>query len=238
MADKNFEYQGSELELFSLAVNWRSYWQSKVAPFLGKRVLEVGAGIGSISLSLFNKDVENWTALEPDPELFKILSKSLHSKIEAGLFHACCGTLKSLNASAKFSSVIYIDVLEHIEDDGSELKQAINHLEKNGNLIILVPAHQFLYSNFDRAIGHYRRYNSDTLKACIPSGLTLKKIVYLDSAGFFASFANRFLLRSSIPTAGQIKFWDQCIVPISQRLDALFGFRYGKSLLAIYSLED
>ena len=59
---------------------------------------------------------------------------------------------------------MYMNVLEHIEKDKEEINNSLKILNKNGMLIILVPAHQKLFSKFDKEIGHFRRYDLDFLK--------------------------------------------------------------------------
>ena len=71
------EYLGSELALFAEATNWRAYWQRQVSGFLGRQVLEVGAGIGSVTRSLCGPDIGRWVALEPDREMAAQLSKEV-----------------------------------------------------------------------------------------------------------------------------------------------------------------
>ena len=103
-----------------------------------------------------------------------------------------------------------------------------------GRLIVVAPAHQWLFSAFDTAIGHYRRYNKETIQAITPPGLRLVRTEYLDSIGLFASLANRLLLRRSTPTARQIAFWDRVMVRLSVTIDPIWAYRVGKSLLAVW----
>jgi hypothetical protein len=106
-------------------------------------------------------------------------------------------------------------------------------LNPNGRLIVLGPAHSWLYSEFDAAIGHFRRYTRRTISALQPSGLTIEKLIYLDVVGLFASLGNRLILRSSLPTEQQVLFWDRWLVTSSRVLDPLVGHRLGKSVLAV-----
>jgi hypothetical protein len=133
----------------------------------------------------------------------------------------------------QFDSVLYIDVIEHIENDAAELQLAANLLRAGGYLFVIVPAHQTLYSPFDKLIGHYRRYSRKSLKNVIPPDLTIEKAYYLDSMGYFASLVNRLFLKQSLPTLKQVQFWDKFIVPFSRVTDRLLGFNFGKSVLLI-----
>ncbi|KIL98713.1 Methyltransferase type 12 [Paramagnetospirillum magnetotacticum MS-1] len=147
------------------------------------------------------------------------------------------GTTSDLIAAdqgERYDSVIYIDVLEHIEDDSGELARAFALLRPSGTLVVLSPAFQWLYTAFDHAIGHVRRYDRDRLTAIAPAGAASVRMSYLDSVGMAASMANRLLLRSGMPTLGQVLTWDRWMVPASRYFDPLIGGRFGKSILAVW----
>jgi 2-polyprenyl-3-methyl-5-hydroxy-6-metoxy-1,4-benzoquinol methylase len=226
-----FSYVGQELQLFSQAVNWKAYWRDQLAPFVHGSVLEVGAGDGNNAIWLQTLRFSRWVSLEPDPRLCTALRARVQPATRDDVVQ---GTLVDLVATERFDTILYIDVLEHIEDDRAELTRARDRLLPGGHLIVLSPAWQFLYSPFDAAIGHFRRYRRSSLAAAAPPGLTSVLIRYLDAAGMLASAGNRVLLRSSMPNARQIKIWDEGLVPISRRLDRLLGYRFGKSILGVW----
>ena len=231
---QEFKYIGSELELFAEAVNWRRYWQQQVRPFLGRRVLEVGAGIGSITRDLCSAPVERWVAIEPDPAMAARLAAEARTGRLPPMCEPRCCTAAMLRPDECFDSVLYIDVLEHIEDDRAEVERITQHLAPGGYLIVLAPAHQSLYTPFDAAIGHCRRYSMTGLLAVATEDVRLCRARYLDSVGLLASLANRILLRSAQPSRGQIQVWDRIMVRLSRRLDPLLGYRLGKSVLAVW----
>jgi SAM-dependent methyltransferase len=228
-----FKYAGSELELFAAAHNWKSYWSQQIRPFLSGDILEVGAGIGSNTLILDPGGVGRWLCLEPDPYLVARLAKTLENARGGRVYEHFCGTLRSLKGQ-QFDAIIYIDVLEHIEDDRDELNRAASHLRSGGHLIILSPAHQCLFTPFDAAIGHFRRYNRSMLLRISPNCLSLVRLRYLDSFGLIASTANLLLLRQSMPTKAQLRFWDQWIVPVSRAMDPCFRYNVGKTIVAVW----
>jgi hypothetical protein len=145
------------------------------------------------------------------------------------------GSIVNLEPQRKFDTILYIDVLEHISDDRDELARAAALLTPRGSIIVLAPAHASLYTPFDRAIGHFRRYSTGALRKIAPAGLRERKLVYMDSCGALASLGNRFLLRSSMPTERQILAWDRLLVPCSRWLDPLLLHRAGKSVLAVWA---
>lgn len=232
MNERPFQYVGSELELFAVAVDWKAYLAEQVRPFLGRDVLEVGTGIGSTMQALCSHEQTTWTGVEPDAELAAAArGVSVPSGVAVDVRH---GTIDAVGPSERFDSVIYIDVLEHIEADAAELQSSSAHLRSGGHLIVLSPAHQWLYSPFDKAIGHFRRYTAKTLNGVRPANLTQRRLRYLDSVGMCASLANRILLKQSLPTRRQIALWDRRIVPISRLVDPLFGFTLGRSILGVW----
>lgn len=230
MQDHDFIYSGSELELFSSATNWRGYWTQRITPFVSGSVLEVGSGIGSLT-RLMSPLARHWVALEPDAHLASQIDLDENSSTVSVIV----GTLRDIPKADKFDTILYADVLEHIEDDATEIRHAIQHLNSGGNLIVLAPAHQSLFSPFDEAIGHYRRYSSRQLLALAPVDGTVTRLEYLDACGLLASVSNRLLLRSDMPTRAQISFWDRYLVPISRRLDRLLRGRLGKSVLLVWT---
>lgn len=227
-----FHYVGTELDVFVHAVHWKSYVQRKVREFLIGDVLEVGAGIGAATQVFNDGTQKRWVCLEPDP--------SLAERIKPNLFRALkncevsVGTLAQLDLREQFDAILYMDVLEHIEDDEAELLRAVRHLRPNGFLTVLSPAFPWLYTPFDAAIGHYRRYTKTSLRGVAPNGLKEERFQYLDVVGMLASAGNRLFLRSASPTVKQIQFWDHMLVPISEFFDPVVGYSLGRSVLAVW----
>ena len=227
-------YPGNELDLFRSAYNWKHYFSSYIQPYLNGRILEVGAGIGGTTEILFSTKFKSWTCVEPDPELADQLKELISSDKKYEHYQIINDNISNLGPEFKFDTILYIDVLEHIDDDTLEIELASKLLNPGGQLVVLSPAHQWLYSEFDKSIGHFRRYNRQTLVAAIPDGYKLVSLRYLDSAGVFVSLINRILLHKKIPTIKQIRFWDKVIVPISRLIDPLLCYRLGKSIVGIW----
>jgi SAM-dependent methyltransferase len=229
---ENQSYIGGELELFQVAENWKQYYGSFIKPYLKGKVIEVGAGIGGTTKHLCNGTQSEWLCIEPDSRQEQHIVAMINNKELPSCCKSMCGVLSDLK-NKQADAIIYIDVIEHIEDDKAELLVASEHLKSGGILAIVVPAHQYLYSNFDKSIGHYRRYSRKQLKAVIPSTLIIEKALYLDSVGLTASLAQKLLLKQSYPKISQIKLWDNFMVPISKITDWVTGYNVGKSVLLI-----
>jgi SAM-dependent methyltransferase len=229
----DYIYVGSELDLFSHVHNWKAYWSKTIRPYIKGDVLEAGAGIGSNSSLLDVAGPGNrFVCMEPDPGLAGRLSASATSGPRPR--EVICGTLQALPATEMFDTILYIDVLEHIEDDAAELVRAAAHLRPGGRILAVGPAHQWLFAPFDAAVGHFRRYNCAMVKRVSPPGLALERCNYLDSLGMALSASNRLLLKQSMPTKEQLSIWDRFVVPVSLVLDKLLFHSLGKSFVAVW----
>jgi SAM-dependent methyltransferase len=232
------KYAGSELDLFANALNWKAYWSTLIRPFLGRKILDVGAGIGASAKVLARIECERYFALEPDELLVSRMKKDAASDLFHQNFEVGAGTSASLGPDELFDTILFIDVLEHIDNDKEELARSASHLMPGGRIVVLSPAHQWLFTAFDKAIGHFRRYDKAGLLAIKPPELALEHLFYLDSVGMLASLGNRFVLRSGKPTIGQIALWDGWMVPVSRTLDRMTGYRVGKSIVGVFRKPD
>lgn len=228
------EYLGGELELFQYASNWKKYFSKQISPHIKGDVIEVGAGIGANTEFLFNSKISSWTCLEPDSKLASEIPSKASNIISK--INIVIGTIESIE-NAKFDTIIYIDVLEHIKDSRLEIQRAKQRLKINGKLIILVPAYNFLFNEFDKQVGHYRRYNKHLLLSEVNSTLKCKRLFYLDSFGFFASVANKYFLKKTLPSSSNINFWDKILIRISKPMDFITFKSFGKSLIGIFEFD-
>ncbi|MEN8445006.1 MAG: class I SAM-dependent methyltransferase [Cyanobacteria bacterium J06555_13] len=152
---------GVELERFEKVKNWKRYVGSILCPYLKGDVLEIGAGRGNNTEFLSIAQYSSWTFLEPDSVLYQVLAHRI-TALNNPLLRTHQGTIQDLSPHQRFDSILYIDVLEHIKEHQAEIASATLRLQRNGYLIVLSPAHQFLYSPFDQAVGHYRRYTKQS----------------------------------------------------------------------------
>lgn len=224
-------YPGRELELFAGARHWKEYWSAHIRPFVRGDVLEVGAGIGGNLPFLDRGERGRWVCLEPDVRLAGEL-RGRTAAIAGRRYEIVGGTLAATGGQ-RFDTILYVDVLEHIQDDAAELVAAAAQLRAGGHLIVLSPAYQALWSPFDEAVGHFRRYDRRRLLRAAPPGLQVCAVRFLDSAGILAPAANR-VLRRRVPSRLQIALWDRGLVPLSRMLDGWLNHSAGRSIVAIW----
>ena len=230
---REFAYPGTELALFARARNWKGYVKSEVHEYLVGDVLEIGAGIGGTTVALHDGSARRWLCLELESNLVKQL-QLLVARNGGPAPVVIVGSLAALAQNPTFDCILYIDVLEHIDDDRLQIQTAAKLVRPGGHIVVLSPAHEWLFSEFDKSLGHRRRYNKRSLGKLIPSGWKEIKLKYLDSLGVLLSLGNVIALRQSLPTPSQVELWDRICVPLSRRFDRLSLGTFGKSVLAVW----
>ena len=221
-------YPSEATEKFDNAKFHRKYCMSFVKKFIQGEVLEVGAGCGSFTRDYFNSDL-NITLTETDQKNYEDLKKFFYKKNNVTISNN-----KIFDIDKKFDTILYLHVLEHIEEDRKELESAYEKLKKGGRLIIMVPKHQKLYSNFDKAIGHFRRYELDFFEKNLIN-LERKLLISLDSVGYILYFLNKiFFKNETFPSYLKIFIWDKIFTPFTILLDFLTNYRFGKCIVAVY----
>ena len=217
-----------ELEFFDAAKNWRKYQFENILKYINSSVLEVGPGTGN-NVQYYRDKASEITLLE----INKHMSNLLKSKFE-GDQKITVQNSDIYSQERKFDTILYMDVLEHIEDDKKEINRALKQLKPGGNIVFFVPAYQFLYSDFDKAIGHVKRYNKHFfLSFKKTKGISIIELKYFDSVGFFIAVLNRLFNKNKKETIGLgVKIWDKLIF-ISRIMDLFFLNKFGKSLFCI-----
>jgi glycosyltransferase involved in cell wall biosynthesis len=200
-------------------------------PFIGRRVLEVGAGTGLLTRFLSTR--ERVLATELDPEYVELLRRTFADKPNVEVRALDLARLADDGIPPRsFDTVVCSNVLEHIADDAKALAAMRDVLEPGGRVVLVVPALQSLYGTIDRAIHHYRRYSRNELRDKLEgAGLAIEHVSYFNMLGVPGWFLNaRLLKRQSVPgVQARINDW---LVPWL-RLERRFGPPVGMSLLAV-----
>lgn len=201
----------------------------RIASYLpaGARILEFGAGIGTLAMEWRAATGRSPECLEIDPSLREVLlarGLSVHPELIPGV--------------GLFDGIYSSNVIEHIEDDVAALRQMLDHLQPGAQVVIYVPAFMCLYSGLDAAVGHHRRYTRKELTTKLTlAGFAVESCRYADFLGFFASLLVRYVGfkgKAQLGSEASYRTYDRYIFPLSRCLDAL-GARYclGKNLLAV-----
>jgi SAM-dependent methyltransferase len=226
------DYRGDELVATAFARGYNRWIMKFLRAHLGRVIVEVGAGTGSYTRELLSAAPERMIAIEPSGYLFPQLERTLGSQQGVELHHA---TLPAVAGQllGQADSVVYVNVLEHIADDATEVRQAARVLKPGGALCIFVPALPWLSSRFDREVGHHRRYSREQLVRLVETaGLRVVDARYFDMLGIAIWFVAMRLLGMRMG-AGRVRTYDMLIVPAARILDKLFGPPIGKSLIVV-----
>lgn len=218
------------LERIGSATAFNRWMFQRLAPWVGPTVLEVGAGVGNISQFLVDR--QRVVLSDIDPEYLKRLETRFAGKDNFGFRKLELPGANRSDDGERFSSVICLNVLEHIEDDVSSLREMARFLNDDGRLVVLVPAFPSLFGSLDVALGHYRRYTKPTLLTVFKqAGLKLLHMEYFNLAampGWW--FTGRILERELIP-AGPLDLFEK-MIPLF-RLERFLPWRVGQSLIAV-----
>ncbi|WP_420447998.1 class I SAM-dependent methyltransferase [Candidatus Palauibacter sp.] len=133
------------------------------SPYLGDRILEVGAGSGNISQLILERQPSHLYAVEPSDRMYELLRERLWENLNASVHHCLLSAFMKVENTPGVDSVVSVNVLEHVRDDLAELTMMRAVLRPGGHLCLWVPALPALNSRFDRSLGHFRRYRKRDL---------------------------------------------------------------------------
>ena len=210
--------------------NYRDWLIGLVRPHLGSRVLEIGAGHGTMTDQLAGSG--SVVAVEPSERAARLLVEQFADRDSVTVVH---GTMSSLDPDDRFDSAVIVNVLEHIADDVAELRAIRRRLVPGGTLVIFVPAGPSLYSDYDAAIGHHRRYRRSELAAKVAeAGFAIDELKFVNGPGSIAWFVSARLLGQSSPEGRLAHIYDRLAVPVIRRIEERRApRRWGQSLLCV-----
>jgi len=231
-------YAGRDLEAMSFARNYHRWILDLFAPRLGRRLVEVGAGSGSFSELLLEREPESLTLVEPSAGMHGLLVKHVGSiptrarvRIHNDTFARAA---RLIEEGGRPDSIIYVNVLEHVADDEGELRLIERTLAPGGRVFIFVPAFQWLYGSIDRQVGHHRRYTRRELEEkCRRAGFRVVESFYFDVAGVLPWWLKYRVLRSEAIEPAAVRFYDRFCVPLMRRVEGLVRPPLGKNVLLV-----
>lgn len=222
------EFARDTLETMESAEQYITWLYERAWPYLGRRVLDVGAGTGSFTARLLD-DERTVVAVEPASQLAQVLRARLGGDPRLTIVE---GQASDVGDARAFDSAICFNVLEHIPDDAAALADFRRLLTRDGRLLLLVPAHRLLYGATDRALGHERRYGKEQLRALLErSGYRVELLRFVNPVGAFGWLVSARLLRQKKIPAAPLRFYDR-FVPMLRVLDRV-ELPFGLSLWAV-----
>jgi SAM-dependent methyltransferase len=231
-------YPGRELEAMSLAVNYHRWILRSIKPFLGRRLVEVGAGTGSFSEMLLECPLERLALIEPSAVMYEQL-KAFISNLETGAQVEAYNTTfpevaEQIMAGHSPDSILYINVLEHIQEDEAELSLMRRTLTERGRIFIFVPALSWLYGRFDEAVGHVRRYSKAELEGkCRRAGFKIIESRYFDLVGVIPWYVKYRILKSDRMEPWAVRLYDRYLLHVTKAIESAVKPPLGKNILLI-----
>lgn len=227
-----FSYSGTELDAVAEATNYYRWIIDSFGRALGERIVEAGAGIGTVSdLVLRRASPRQMLLVEPAGNNIPELHRRFDDDPRVSIHH---GYLEDIGDTVSADTVIAVNVLEHVERDAEFLRAAHLTLASGGALLLLVPAMPALYGSLDRAFDHYRRYTRSGLEqSLLAAGFEIETLHYLNFVGVVAWFAAGRVFRRTTLGRPQVRFYDRWVIPWLRRIESRIHPPVGQSLLAI-----
>ena len=218
------------LEDLGAAVRYRRYQFELIEPHLGDSVLEVGAGLGDFAAQLTGR--KRLVVADSDPFCQWSLRTRLASRPEVEV--QALDLPGEIRVDPPVDSVVAINLLEHIEEDVRALEAMASTVAPGGNVVLLVPGYPSLYGEFDRAVGHVRRYTPATLRQAVEAaGLqvtTLKPVNLLGGVAWWVAVRMGGRAR---PTPAIVRLYDRLVVPLVRASERRFDPPFGQSVLCV-----
>jgi SAM-dependent methyltransferase len=229
------DHAGAEtLEILAEAPQYNRWQFDMVAPWLGRRILEVGAGIGNMSEQFLESRPDLLVVTDTDVFYRARLAERFAGRPEV-VVEAL--SMPDLSAGPRFAeyrldTVIATNVVEHIEDDLGTVRTMRSLLVSGGRAVILVPALQSIYGTLDRELGHYRRYSPSRLRLLLErAGLQVEQLRWFNRVGVFGWWFNGRVRGVSRIPLDQLRTFDR-LVPLL-RLERFLPLPFGQSLIAV-----
>ncbi|QSQ20227.1 methyltransferase domain-containing protein [Pyxidicoccus parkwayensis] len=232
--DADNQHEGyTTLERMDGATHYNQWLGRRFREHLGRRVLEIGSGIGTITREL-EAGLELLVALEVDRFYVDRLKNLFRGKphVRPYLSDVALADWESLKAE-RLDTIVLSNVLEHIPDDASAVRRFRQILSPGGRVVILVPALPQLFGAIDEAVGHHRRYTPATLRAVLEeNGFAVEKLEWMNLAGLPGWFVNSRLLRRRAVPKLQLKLYDT-LAPLLAQAESRVKLPVGMSLFAV-----
>jgi SAM-dependent methyltransferase len=213
---------------------YRAYQLELIAPHCGPSVLEVGAGLGEFAAQF--RGLARHVVTDVDPDAVSALATRFADRpeVEARQLDLSAG---SVDMGDPVSTVVAINVLEHIQDDRAALAWLAELVEPRGRLVMWVPGYQQLYGDFDRAVGHVRRYTPDTLRAAfLQAGLRPVDVRPVNLLGGVAWWATVRRGGVRAPDPRLVRVYDRFVVPTTRFIERRVRPPFGQSVLGVASV--
>ena len=227
-------YAAEDLETIQEARRYGDHVFNLFRPHIGRRVLEVGCGIGTMSRKLA-EIADVIVGIEPNA--------SCVERVEAVMRHDPKFSLRTCLledcdpaelATHRFDTVFCVNVLEHIEDDVAALETFRDAIVVGGRVLIFVPAFQAAYGPLDAELGHYRRYSRRTLaRVFAGAGLELTMLRYTNPIGLIGWMYNAHISKARVHSVSQVKLFERLVAWWALPLERLITPPVGLSLMAV-----
>lgn len=222
-----------ELEIMAEMPRYYDWIAAMFRDHVKGQVLEIGPGLGALSQRLL-PNADHLHLVEPSANLIGELRGRIGDNAKVSVHNQTVEAFLATAPKGAFDAVVMANVLEHIEDDRAVVAGIRACLKPQGKLLIFVPAMPFLYSNLDRAVGHYRRYTRGHLgEVLAAAGFDIVHIRYMDMLGIVPWWIVMTLFGSTTFNRRMVRLYDAVGVPVARAIETRFPPGVGKNVLAV-----
>jgi glycosyltransferase involved in cell wall biosynthesis len=213
---------GSEiLGRLNRAPRFTRWMADTIRPYMGEKVLEIGAGIGNLTSNLVPRST--YWASDINPHYLDRLNKLKQTRPYLRVQYTDASAGETFPPE-RFDTVVCLNVVEHLEDDVKALRNIRGSLEKNGRAIILVPNGPRLFGTLDTVLGHYRRYRREQLvEACERAGFRVERVLKFNRFGAPGWWWNGRIMKKTTFEFWQIKLLNT-LIPLVRPIDRFLPF--------------
>lgn len=200
------------LDAFAVAPRFNAWMAGVIQPFLGQRVLEIGAGMGNLTRHLARRR-KRYIATDIDQEHLSRLAARLRHLVHVEV-RICNLTVAGDFAPLRdaMDTVVCLNVLEHVDDDLAALRNMASTLESGGRAIVLVPHGQSLFGSLDVVLGHVRRYSHQQLRECLErTGFECEQILDFNRVSRPPWYMNSRIIKRSRISRFQLRMFDRTV---------------------------
>lgn len=225
----NSGLQTDALEDLTSAINYRHWFCSLGVPHLGGDVLEIGSGLGDYAAEWADRGVKI-TASEADPTRLATLRTRFDRDDRVDVRELAV----PISETGSYSAVVAYNVLEHISDHVDALRSFAGLLRPGGAVVLVVPAFNFAMSDFDRRLGHQRRYTKSSLSHSLrQAGLRVNRCHYVNGPGLLAWYLTCRLMHGRPKAGMMLTAYDKVYVPLERRIESKVTMPFGQSVFAV-----
>ena len=205
------KYGHAILHRLSSAHRFNGWMADQIRPYVGDCVLEIGAGLGNLSIKLLPR--ERYTVSDIDPLHLRYLRNHFATRPQVSVASVNLESTEDFQKLPhRHDTIVCLNVVEHVEKDRLALRNMYEALVPGGRALVLVPRGQWLFGTLDEVLDHYRRYSAEELSSkCRQAGFEIERLFSFNRVSVLPWFINARILKRRYFGKLQLKLFDSMV---------------------------